>query len=472
MGLTDKIRDAGVVGCGGAGFPTHVKLNASPEVFIVNAAECEPLLRTDRYLMLHRPEDLVRGVELICGELKTKDGVIALKKTYDREIEELLNAIKKLDSRVRLHLMDSFYPAGDEQVVVYEVTGKVVPPSGIPLNVGVVVDNVATVIAVYDAEMGIPFTAKYLTVTGEVREPSVMKVPVGTSFAKCLEMAGGPVTGDVMIVSGGPMMGRAMTYKEAMESFVTKTTSGILVLPEGGAIDRRMKTDIRHTINRVRSACIQCSFCTDLCPRHMLGHPLRPHMIMRKMAMAGDLYDAITGKAAADGISTGENAEYPEGSLRELYNDYDIRQAAICSECGVCEVYACPMGLQPRTVNALLKKELAGAGIRYEKEDREYTASPFREIRKPPTGRIAARAGVGDYYHIEGHVYKEDMSPGRVELSLRMHIGTPSVPVINEGEYVKRGQLIAKIPDGSLGANIHASIDGTAHIKADSIVIE
>ena len=167
MDLIKQIFDSGVVGCGGAGFPTHVKLKASPEILIINGAECEPLLRTDRYLMIHEAEKLVSGVDLICRELSIPEGRIALKKTYTKEIEALTAAIEKLHSKVQLHLMDSFYPAGDEQVVVYEVTGKVVPPAGIPLDVGAIVDNVATIIAVADAVSGIPFTEKYLTVTGE-----------------------------------------------------------------------------------------------------------------------------------------------------------------------------------------------------------------------------------------------------------------------------------------------------------------
>ena len=202
-----------------------------------------------------------------------------------KEIEALTAAIEKLHSKVQLHLMDSFYPAGDEQVVVYEVTGKVVPPAGIPLDVGAIVDNVATIIAVADAVSGIPFTEKYLTVTGEVREPSVLKVPVGTSFAQCIEMAGGTTSDKVMVVSGGPMMGAPMSWEAAMNASVTKTTSGILVLPEDGAIDRRRKTQLNHMLNRAKAACIQCTFCTQLCPRHMLGHPLQPHRIMRKMAI-------------------------------------------------------------------------------------------------------------------------------------------------------------------------------------------
>ncbi len=445
MNLIQSILEAGVVGCGGAGFPTHVKLNASPEIFIVNGAECEPLLRTDRYLMIHEADKLVAGVDMICREIGIPRGCIALKKTYTKEIEALSAAIKRAGSKTTLHLMDSFYPAGDEQVVVYEVTGKVVPPSGIPLAVGAIVDNVATVIAIVDAAEGKPFIWKYLTVTGEVREPVVLKVPVGTPFARCFELAGGVKDDHVMVVSGGPMMGRPMSYEDALNSYVTKTTSGILVLPEDCDIDIRRQTQIRHMLNQAKSACIQCTFCTQLCPRHMLGHPLQPHRIMRKMAGAEDIH--------------------------ELLDDYDIRQAAICSECGVCEVYACPMGLQPRKVNSLLKGELAKAGIRYEKEDRVYEASPERDYRKPATGRIAARAGVGAYYHIEGHTFKEDV-PGRVSLPLRMHIGAPCVPVVADGERVTAGQLIAACPEGAMGTNLHASIQGTAHVGPDAITIE
>ena len=116
MDLIKQIFDSGVVGCGGAGFPTHVKLKASPEILIINGAECEPLLRTDRYLMIHEAEKLVSGVDLICRELSIPEGRIALKKTYTKEIEALTAAIEKLHSKVQLHLMDSFYPAGDEQV--------------------------------------------------------------------------------------------------------------------------------------------------------------------------------------------------------------------------------------------------------------------------------------------------------------------------------------------------------------------
>lgn len=444
MGLLDQIKDAGIVGCGGAGFPTHVKLNARPEYFIINGAECEPLLRTDRYIMTHLADRLIAGADAICRELSVREGYIALKASYLEERKALEDAIEKAGSSMKIHTMESFYPAGDEQVIVYEVTGRVVPPGGIPLDVGAVVDNAATVLAVCDAMEGIPFTEKYLTVTGEVREPVVLKVPVGTSVRQCIELAGGASCGDVLVVSGGPMMGRPMSWGEAMKSSVTKTTSGLLVLKASSAAGISRDMDTRHMLNRAKSACIQCTFCTSLCPRHLLGHPLRPHMIMRKLAMAED----------------------PDTIL----DDYDIRQAAICCECGICEVYACPMGLNPRKINSLMKAKLAGAGIRYSRDREIYEADPEREYRKCPTKRVAARAGVYPYYDIQIDTMKE-YTPDTVELSLKMNIGAPSVPVVEEGALVKKGQLIAECPTQGLGANLHASIGGYVSMTGHSVII-
>ena len=188
----------------------------------------------------------------------------------------------------------------------------------------------------------------------------VLSVPVGISFRACLELAGGPLTHRYCVVSGGPMMGRTLTKEEAEEAFVTKTTSGILVLPEEGPQGRARAVDLTRMLSRASSACIQCTSCTQLCPRHMLGHPLQPHRIMRKMAMTWD-------------PST-------------LLQDPDILNARLCCECGVCELYACPMGLFPRKINALLKQELARAGVR------RYYHLEIREMRtaQPPEGAMGA----------------------------------------------------------------------------------
>lgn len=445
MGIIEKIAAAGVVGCGGAGFPTHRKLSGDIQYFIVNGAECEPLLRTDRYIMLHEAPALVKAIQALADELNIPNCVIAVKHHYEEEITALRKAISEADAAITIHELESFYPAGDEQTIVYEVTGRVVPPAGLPISVGAVVDNVGTVFAISEALEGIPFTHKYVTVTGEVRHPVILRVPIGTSLQYCLELAGGAKSDDCFIVTGGPMMGRPVSREDLDDAVVTKTTSAILVLPGDGLHARTQQISIQHMLNRARSACIQCTSCTQLCPRHLLGHPLEPHRIMRKMAICD--------------------------SIQTLLKDPYIQNAALCCECGVCEIYACPMGLQPRKINAMIKQELGKAGVRYQAPaNMTWEVSEDREIRKVPSERLAARAGVHKYYHYnirELHVGE----PQRVEIPLKMHIGNPAQAVIAVNDYVQTGDLIAAIPENALGAAVHASISGRVKYVGDRIVL-
>lgn len=445
MDLLAKILEAGVVGCGGAGFPTHVKLNGKPEYFIINGVECEPMLRTDRYIMVNFAEKIVETADLIADTIGADHEVIAVKGHYEEEIAALEAAVAAKGSRLRIHRMDSFYPAGDEQTIVYEVTGRVVPPSGIPMDVGAVVDNAATILAIADAIRGVPFTHKYLTVTGEVADPTVIHVPIGTSFRECIRLAGDVLTENYIVVAGGPMMGKAMDSETAMEAVVTKTTSGILILPGDSRIADHFRTNIRRMLNRAKSACIQCSFCTQLCPRNLLGHPLEPHRIMRTMAMCGDIRDVLDKKV--------------------------IQNAAICCECGICEVYACPMGLAPRTINGMLKKELSAAGIRYQKENCEWTAHEMRPYRKAPSSRVASRVGVGKYQEYEIRTCR-DYEPTEVRIPLQMNIGAPAVPIVCEGDSVQKGARIAACPEGKLGTNICTGIGGVVHLEKDAVIIK
>ncbi len=158
------------------------------------------------------------------------------------------------------------------------------------------------------------------------------------------------------------------------------------------------------------------------------------------------------------------------GSFDGLLSDADIKNAALCCECGVCETYACPMGLQPRKINAMIKKALGEAGIRYPKGEGQGNESSMREYRKVPSKRAAARAGVAEYYDYQITELTE-YEPKCVELPLREHIGAACEPVVKTGDTVKKGQLIAKCPDGKLGMNLHASIDGTVRVNENSIAI-
>ncbi len=442
--IVEKIKAAGVVGCGGAGFPTHKKLAGSIEYLIVNGAECEPLLRTDRYLMLFQAPRLVKAVAALGRELGIPHCVFAVKRHYHDEIAALRKAIRDAGADIAIHELDSFYPAGDEQTIVFEVTGRVVPPAGLPIDVGAVVDNVATVFAVADAMEGIPFTRKYLTVTGEVRRPAIVHVPVGTSFRACLELAGGVPRGRYVLVAGGPMMGQVHPMEQLDRLVVTKTTSGILVLPEEYAAASGAAVDLGRMVQRAQSVCIQCSSCTQLCPRHLLGHPLEPHRIMRKLSMGGP--------------------------IQSLLEDPDIRNAQLCCECGICERYACPMGLYPRRINHMLKEQLAAAGLRYQAAEGSWQAASCREERKAPSKRVAARAGVGKY---DGYEIRElrEWTPDRVEIPVKMHIGAPAEMVVAPGDRVEEGDIIARPPEGTLGAVVHASISGCVEAVGQRIVL-
>lgn len=446
MNLAETIRAAGVVGCGGAGFPTHVKYaGGQAEIILVNGAECEPLLATDRFLMRSYAREIVSAAAVLRRETGAARCVIALKAAYTREREALEAAIADQGAPVALHLLESFFPAGDEQSLVFEATGRVVPPGGIPLDVGCVVNNIATVLCIHHALEGRPFTQKYLTVTGEVRSPCVVKAPLGTPVEECIALAGGTPLADYGVVDGGPMMGKPMTREEAGRACVTKTMSGLIVLPPDSPVIRRAQTRPEQMVNRARSACIQCSFCTQLCPRALLGHPLQPHRIMRLLAAGG--------------------------GLEALLEEPEAQNAAFCCECGVCEIYACPMGLQPRRVNAALKKELAKRKIRGQRPDGPCQARQERAFRKAPAARVAVRAGVAAYLGIAAEELRL-AAPGRVALSLRQGIGAPAESVVRSGERVELGQLIAACPQGALGANLHASISGTALVEAERIVIE
>jgi Na+-translocating ferredoxin:NAD+ oxidoreductase RnfC subunit len=272
------------------------------------------------------------------------------------------------------------------------------------------------------------------------------------SFAECVKLAGGATVDKPFVLAGGPLMGKSVNDLE--NESVTKTTSGIIVLPAGHYLERRRAISIEHIQNRARSACIKCSTCSDMCPRRLLGSPLRPHLVMRALAASTDMDDLLKTEAA--------------------------QSAMLCCECGICETYACPMELQPCRVNIMLKAEMRKRGLKPNYAEAGEPL-PERAFRKVPSKRIAARAGVLSYWEgpfYEGTAEERDRfidvpACACVSIPLKMQAGAASLPCVKPGDRVKAGQLIAKIPEGSLGANIHASIDGVVQALAnDRIVIK
>jgi Na+-translocating ferredoxin:NAD+ oxidoreductase RnfC subunit len=427
--IVDKIRAAGVVGAGGAGFPTHVKVQFEVKQVLANGASCEPLLMSDPYLIEHHTDLILNGLSTVIDCTHAGKGTICVKSKHRNALETLKSKItgNGYARHIDVFELDDYYPAGDEFILVNEVLGTVVPEGGIPLNVLAVVCNVESLLNVSRALTGQPVTDRYLTVCGEVRNPIICKVPIGTLADEVIQLAGGPSIPDYGIVMGGPMMGKVLAGDREP---ITKTTSGIIVLPPQHNIIRDKQKDIERMRFIAKAACTQCSRCTDLCPRNLIGHSLEPHKIMRHLA-----------------YKPGMNAEILEDAL-------------ICSECGVCEKFACPMMLSPREINAVLKQKCLQEGVKREPKRETYRVSPFFDDRKVPLQRLMQRLEILKY-DTHPEFYPKEIQVRRVNIPLQQHLGEAAAPVVGEGDRVKKGDVIGEIPKGALGARIHASIDGT-----------
>ncbi len=445
-GLASVVQQAGVVGAGGAGFPTHVKLSAEAEIYIANGTECEPLLRADQHLMASEASSMLAGMKLAMDATGAGEGIIAIKKGYAAAIEALEALLPRYPA-IRLHLFDSFYPAGDEYVVVQDCTGRSVPEAGLPIQVGVVVQNVATLVNIERASRGIPVTDRLITVACEVDRPSTFVAPLGTSYSDLLEAAGGypnPRFGgfepaDLALVEGGPMMGRVVPP----ERMVTKTTGGLLVLPRNGPVVTQMTRDMDTTVRRGRSACDQCRDCTELCPRFLLGHELEPHQVMRSINYGLDIPPRT------------------------------VTAAILCCECRLCEAFACPLELSPFRYYKSIKQALREAGWQNEiHKASEPRPHSMREYRRIPSSRLIDRLGLAAYRGQSAPLQAERLEPAMVRIPMRMHIGAPAQPTVDVGQAVKRGQPIAAVPEGQLGVPVHASIDGVVSEVGEFIRIE
>jgi Na+-translocating ferredoxin:NAD+ oxidoreductase RnfC subunit len=372
----DRIEAAGVVGAGGAGFPTHIKARGAADTVIANGVECEPVLGKDKAIMRARPDDVVAGLAVMMQCVGASAGVIAVKRKNSREVDAMRRAARGY-ANVSVAEVGDYYPAGDEHVLVYELLGRVVPAGGIPLQAGAVVSNVETLLNVANAARdGSPLTHKYLTVAGEVWRPGTFRVLVGTSLAQLVEAAGGvreSLGGRFEVLLDGPMMGRALPPGQDLGAvLVTKTMSGVILLRSGHPLIVGRRQSMEHQVRLARSACVQCTHCTDLCPRHLLGHPLRPHLVMR-------------------------NLGYMQPRLPEdLDRHPELMTAALCSECGVCNL-VCPMGLTPGHINAILKRAMAEARLKWTGQAGGEVAHPARPGRLMPSSRIVSRLGLVGY---------------------------------------------------------------------------
>ncbi len=436
----DIIKEAGVIGAGGAGFPTHIKLDASVNTLIINAAECEPLINVDKQLLEFNFETVYKGMETASGLVGAERTIIAIKEKNKKAID-VIEAFPSGGFKFELFKLGDFYPAGDEQVLVNEVTSKIVPEGGIPLQVGVVVINVETLLNVANALKGKKVIDKYVTVNGEVENPMTLLVPVGTPVKKLIDYCGGVKGEDNAILDGGPMMGKLIDPRDYA---VRKTTKSIIILPEDSIVIENKRRGISADLKRAQAICLSCRMCTDLCPRYLLGHDLFPDELMKRL---------YKGKLSDEDIK-----------------NFDF--AYLCCDCGLCELYSCVMDLSARSVFNHIKDELTRLGIKNLHKRDELTVNEFRQFRKVPVSRLKKRLEI-DKYNSPTPMSDFNMEVESIKVYLSQNVGTPSVPVLTEGTVVRRGDLIADIPEGNIGAKIHSSIDGRiSMIGPDNIDIK
>jgi Na+-translocating ferredoxin:NAD+ oxidoreductase RnfC subunit len=432
--LINKVKEAGVAGLGGGGFPTYVKLQNSVDTVIANGVECEPLLWSDYYALTKYPQEFIEGFKLVKKAVGAARATISVKSKK----KDLIDRIKPhLSDELEVAYQDDYYPAGDEVMLIKDLLGLTVPEGGIPPQVGVLVSNVGTIISIYSASKGIPLTKRFVTVTGAVKKPYTAEVPIGTSFEFLIDLAGGTEIENYKILKGGVMMGEL----SGPEDVVSKTTTGIVILPTHHPAVKEAESDIERIYRIARSVCDQCYLCSEVCPRLQIGHNIEPHKIMRMISFM------LESSAVATSI------------------------AHYCCSCGLCSLFACPLGISPRRVIEEVQKKIP----KLESTNPIKTPDPMMNTKRVPTGRLIARLGLEVYEQKKNYFLESIPDTGYVQLRMDQHAGAPAIPSVKPGDSVRTGDVVAQAAESEISLPVHASIDGTvtevneSYVKIESI---
>jgi Na+-translocating ferredoxin:NAD+ oxidoreductase RnfC subunit len=430
--LKEKIVFAGVVGAGGAGFPTNIKLSGNIETILINATECEPLLKTDFHILRAFKNEMIETLENIVTIFGAKAGVIGIKK----HTGELLSIEDNYTvGKVTFKLTGDIYPAGDEIILIKETLDKTVPAGALPISAGIVVLNIETLYNIKNAMSDIPVTEKFVTVAGETDKTYVLKVPFGTPVEHIFASLGIIVTDNLAVLDGGPMMGKIINPNIAV---VTKTTKGLLLIDKNTLCIKSKTTNLGSAINRASGNCCGCRMCTDMCPRYLMGYDIEPHKILSALPY-------------------------------RIENTRTFMGSFYCCNCGVCEIVACPQNISPNKLFERVKNELVKNGVK-PNVCQSSTPRSIREYRKIPNSRFINRLGIKKYYRDE-YEFTEIPQPNKVTVMLKQHIGAMAECIVVPNEKVSKGQLIAVMKDGKLGANISSPIDGIVFSCSENSVI-
>lgn len=431
--LPTRLKEMGVVGAGGAGFPTYVKAGSRAEYMLANGAECEPLLHKDVEIMCRFPAGILAGMELMMQSTGARQGRFGIK---DKN-REAVRAIEPEAAKrgIEMTFLGDFYPSGDEYELVYTATGRLIPPAGLPLHVGCVVNNVETLYNVFEAEQGRPVIRKFVSISGAVRTPKSFWAPLGVSFRELIEIAGGATVGEFGMFVSGIMMGR-LSFD--LDEPVTKTTAGLIVLPRHHYLVERKVRPLEAMARIGKSACDQCSYCTEFCPRYLLGYQVMPHKVMRTLGFT------LAG--------------------HDNWNQW----AELCCACGLCTLYACPEDLYPKEACDQAKADMKTAGIKFKQQD-PVRVHPMKDARRVPLTMLRKRLKVEEYESATPFDPLE-WSPRKVRLMLSQHVGKPASPVVAAGDTVRSGQTVAAVGEKDLGVSIHASIAGRVTAVSETYV--
>lgn len=436
--LQKIVYNAGIVGAGGAGFPTHRKFSDKVEQIVVNAAECEPLMMVDHHLLEYHLAEIAEALNVLCDAMGAKEVLIGIKGKNMHLLDETVVRSFR-GTRIKIKEIPDVYPAGDEVMLTYETTGKIIPEGAIPIMVGVMVINVETVFNIYKAlKNAEPVTEKYITIGGDVSEDITVVAPMGMKIKDLLNSVGYGNLDGKSVVNGGPMMGALVDIENDV---VTKTTKGLLIFPTTHGVIQRMKQPVGVSMKRASAACCNCTMCTDLCPRYLLGYNLEVHKTVR---------------AASHG---------------EVKNTEAFLQNALCCGCGVCSVIACQQGLFPSKLSMEIKGALGKYGLRRENNVQPESARPERASRLISSNKLIDRLGIRRF--VKKSVKKIDtvFTPDTVYIQLKQHVGKPATATVKPGDKVKQGDVVALTAYEDLGTVMHSSINGTVKEVTDRFVI-
>ncbi|MBE6547888.1 MAG: NADH-quinone oxidoreductase subunit J [Ruminococcaceae bacterium] len=436
--LKSIIQNAGIVGAGGAGFPSYAKLSDGADILVINCAECEPLMYTDYMLMREEMSKIVEGAQILIGATSIMHAYMSLK-AHRAEMLGLTDG-QVLGEGVTVKTVPDVYPMGDEINLIYEATGRLVKPGNLPITAGVIVLNGETVYNIRQAvRENQPLTEKWVTVGGDIPERYTVRVPIGMRVSELFSKLGITVSPNHVMIDGGPSMGAITPYETAV---ITKTTKAILILPKNINCVAHKQISMDDMLRRAASCCCGCNRCTELCPRNLLGYPLEPHKMIRA---------AMTNAV--------------------LNNPELIKTATLCCSCGVCAEAACCQDISPKDVILHLKSVLAKTGTKFVAGSEDYHPSSDRKYHLIASDKWQDILGVRKFDFVTTYI-PQPISAKRVEIKMSQHIGAPSSPTVKVGDEVSVGQMIAEASTG-LSVPQYASINGkVTFVDAAKIVIE